>query len=162
MDLFKDAANRHGLPDRTFEDKLTLLSGKDRIDLYYFGPAHTNGDAFVVFPEAHTMHAGDVFARKGQPLIDTSNGGSGLAYGETIRKAAEGIKDVETVIPGHSSLMKWQEFVDFGEFNRLFLDHARSPLQAGKTAEQAMAELKLPEKFNDYELQRSAAGNFKV
>jgi len=162
MDLFKDPANRNGLPDRTFQDKLTLLSGKDQVDLYYFGAAHTDGDAFVVFREARTMHAGDVFARKGSPGIDTSNGGSGLTFGETIRKAAEGIKDVDTVVTGHSTLMKWQDFVDFGEFNRLFLDHARASLQGGKTPEQALADLKLPEKFKGYDLQRDGAGNFKV
>src|SRR5262249_54904580 len=44
MDVFKDPANKNGMPDRTFKDKLKLLSGPDEIDLYYFGPAHTNGD----------------------------------------------------------------------------------------------------------------------
>ncbi len=162
MDAFKDPMNRHGLPDRTFEDRMTLLSGKDAIDLFYFGPAHTNGDAFVVFRDLRTMHAGDVFAGKGQPFIDVSNGGSGLTFGETIGKAAAGIKDVDTVIPGHSALMKWQDFVDFGEFNRLYLDHARSALKAGSTAEQAMADLKLPEKFKDYNLQGGRGNNLKV
>src|SRR6188768_3898287 len=32
-------------PDRTFTDTMTLGSGADRIDLYYFGAGHTNGDA---------------------------------------------------------------------------------------------------------------------
>ncbi|MGH9241556.1 MAG: MBL fold metallo-hydrolase, partial [Vicinamibacterales bacterium] len=41
MPAFQDAANAHGLPDRTFTDRLTVLSGNDAIDLYYFGPAHT-------------------------------------------------------------------------------------------------------------------------
>ena len=49
---------------------MTLLSGNDSIDLYYFGAAHTNGDTFVVFRNARVMHAGDAFANKGQPLID--------------------------------------------------------------------------------------------
>jgi glyoxylase-like metal-dependent hydrolase (beta-lactamase superfamily II) len=74
MAPFQEAANKHGLPDRTFKDKLTLLGGKDAIDLYYFGPAHTNGDAFVVFRTARVVHAGDAFANKGQPLIDRNNG----------------------------------------------------------------------------------------
>jgi glyoxylase-like metal-dependent hydrolase (beta-lactamase superfamily II) len=158
MDAFKDAAKKHGLPDRTFADKMTLLSGNESIDLYYFGPAHTNGDAFVVFRNARVMHAGDVFAGKGQPFIDGNNGGSGIAYGATIGKAAAGIKDVDTVIPGHSPLMKWQDFVDFGEFNRLYLDHARASLKGGQTAEQALASLKLPEKFKDYNLQGGRGG----
>lgn len=166
MPMFQEAANKHGLPDRTFKDKLTLLGGKDAIDLYYFGPAHTNGDAFVVFRTARVVHAGDAFANKGQPLIDRNNGGSGIAYPDTIRKAASGIKNVDVVINGHSPVtMKFQDLVDFGEFNRLFLEHARASLKAGKTPEQAMMDLKLPEKFKDYNLtggRGGPGGNFGV
>src|SRR4029077_11001284 len=46
MPAFQEESKKHGLPDRTFKDKMTLLKGKDEIDLYYFGAAHTNGDAF--------------------------------------------------------------------------------------------------------------------
>jgi len=49
MPVFQEAANRNGLPDRTFKDRGKVLKGKDQIDLYSFGPAHTSGDAFVVF-----------------------------------------------------------------------------------------------------------------
>jgi len=166
MAAFQEALNRHGLPDRTYKDKMTLLGGKDAIDLYYFGPAHTNGDTFVVFRSAGVVHAGDAFANKGQPLIDRNNGGSGIAYPETIAKAAKGIGKVDTVINGHSPVtMKLQDLVDFGEFNRLFLEHARASLKAGKTPEQAMMDLKLPEKFKDYNLtggRGGPGGNFGV
>jgi glyoxylase-like metal-dependent hydrolase (beta-lactamase superfamily II) len=148
MPAFQDAANAHGLPDRTFTDRMTLLSGNDAIDLYYFGPAHTSGDALVVFRNARVMHAGDMFAGKGQPLIDRNNGGSGVEYGATIGKAAAAIKNVDRVIPGHSTLMTWQDFVNFGEVNRVALDYAREALKAGKTPEQAMTEFKLPEKLS--------------
>src|SRR5262245_61359203 len=90
------------LPDRTFTDRLTLNQGPDRVDLYYFGPGHTNGDAIVVFPALRVAHTGDLFARSGTPLIDVKSGGSGVSYPETVKKAAAGITDVETVIPGHS------------------------------------------------------------
>jgi glyoxylase-like metal-dependent hydrolase (beta-lactamase superfamily II) len=152
MKEFADAATAHGLPDRTFTDRLTVLGGNDAIDLYYFGPAHTNGDIFVIFRNARVMHAGDVFAQKGMPFIDQGNGGSVLQAGETIGKAAGGIKNVERVIPGHSAVTSWQDFVDYGEFNRLFVAHGRESLKAGKTAEQAMMDLKMPEKFKDYNL----------
>jgi cyclase len=167
MDAFKDPANKHGLPDRTYKDRMTLLTGNDVIDLYYFGRAHTNGDTFVVFRNARTMHTGDAFANKGQPFIDAGNGGSGIAYPDTLAKAAATIKNVDTIINGHITMgpTKWQDFVDYGEFNRLFLQHARASLKAGKTAEQAMSEFKLPEKFKDYNLQGGrggAAGNFGI
>lgn len=148
MPAFQEAANAHGLPDRTFPDRLTLLSGNDAIDLYYFGPAHTSGDALVVFRNLRVMHAGDMFAGKGQPLIDRNNGGSGVEYGATIGKAAAGIKNVDRVIPGHSTLMTWQDFVNFGEVNRVALAYAREAVKAGKTPEQAMMEFKLPEKLS--------------
>jgi glyoxylase-like metal-dependent hydrolase (beta-lactamase superfamily II) len=165
MPAFQEESKKHGLPDRTFKDKMTLLKGKDEIDLYYFGAAHTNGDAFVVFRNLRVMHAGDVFANKGQPLIDRNNGGSGVAYPETIRKATASIKNVNTVITGHSTVMTWQNFVDYGEFNKLFLEHAKASLAAGKTAEQAMADFKLPEKFKDYNIaggRGGPGGNFTV
>jgi glyoxylase-like metal-dependent hydrolase (beta-lactamase superfamily II) len=165
MDAFKTAAGKVGLPDKTFKDRMTLLTGKDAVDLYYFGAAHTNGDAFVVFRNAKVMHAGDAFAGKRQPLLDVNNGGSGVAIPDTFAKAAAGIKNVERVITGHSDVMSWQDFVDYGEFNRLFLAHARASLAAGKTAEQAMAELKLPEKFKGYDLspgRGGPGGNFNV
>lgn len=165
MPAFQAEAGKVGLPDRTYKDKMTLFSGKDAVDLYYFGPAHTNGDALVVFRNVRVMHAGDMFARKGQPLIDVNNGGSGLTYGETIGKAANGIKNIDKVITGHGDVMTWQDFVDFGEFNRLFLSHAKTSLAAGKTPEQALAEFKLPASFTGYDLTQSRAGpggNFNV
>jgi hypothetical protein len=59
----------------------------------------------------------------------------------------------------------WQDFVDYGEFNRLFLQHARASLKAGRSAEQAMADLKLPDKFKGYTLtggRGGPGGNFNV
>ena len=36
--------NTKFLPKTTFKDKMSVFGGKDRIDLYYFGLGHTNGD----------------------------------------------------------------------------------------------------------------------
>ena len=152
MDNFKDPVKKHGLADRTYKDKLTLLSGKESIDLYYFGRAHTNGDTFVVFRDLRVMHAGDVFPRKGTPLIDLNNGASGVDYPETIRKVVAGIKNVDTVIPGHSTVMKWADLIEFGEFNAAFLSAVQAARKAGKTQEQTIAEFTLPAKFKDYQM----------
>jgi cyclase len=153
MEAFKDPSKKHGLPDRTYKDRLTLLQGNDAIDLYYFGPAHTNGDTFVVFRNLRVMHAGDVFPGQRTPLIDMNNGASGVQYPATIEKAVAGIKNVDVVIPGHSAVTTWQAFVDYGEFNRAFLTAVQSAQKAGKTAEATVAELKLPDKFKAYTMQ---------
>jgi glyoxylase-like metal-dependent hydrolase (beta-lactamase superfamily II) len=106
------------MPDRTFRDRLTIGSGQDRVELYYFGPAHTNGDAFVVFPAVRAMHAGDVFPSKNLPLVDTANGGSAAAYADTLDKAVAGIRGVDTVIPGHSAVTTWGEFAAYARYVR--------------------------------------------
>ena len=152
MKNFATPETKHGMPDKTFTDRMTVLGGKDAIDLYYFGPGHTNGDAFVVFRELRTMHAGDIFASKGTPLLDMNNGGSGVQIGETLAKTAAGIKNVDTVIPGHTTVMAWADFVEFGEFNRAFLAAVQASIKAGKTADQALADLKLPETFAAYRM----------
>jgi cyclase len=108
MDEFSDPANRHGLPDRTFTDTLALFAGPDAIDLHYFGAAHTNGDAFIVFRSAGVMHAGDTFP--GVNVV-ARNGGSEAEYPNTMSRAAGSITGVHTVIPGHGTMMTWQSFV---------------------------------------------------
>ena len=110
------------MPKRTFNDTMTIGKGADQIDLYHFGRGHTNGDTFVVFPAARVMHAGDMFPRQQMPFIDVANsGGSAIEFGPTLQKAVATIKNVDTVIPGHSTVMTWADFQEYGEFNRAFL-----------------------------------------
>jgi glyoxylase-like metal-dependent hydrolase (beta-lactamase superfamily II) len=155
MSNFADAAKKFALPDKTFTDRMTVLGGADAIDLYYFGPGHTNGDAFVVFRGPRTMHAGDIFARKGTPLLDMNNGGSGLKIADTLAKAAAEIKGVDSIITGHSTVMNWADLREYSEFNRAFAAAVQSSVKAGKTADQAAAELKLPAAFAAYDMSRA-------
>lgn len=159
MAAFQTEDGKKFLPGTTYKDKLSLLKGKDKIDLYYFGRGHTGGDSFVVFPALKLMHAGDMFAfSKGLPIIDISNGGSGLEYPNSLMKAASGIKGVESVIPGHSAVTTWAEFKEYGEFMRDFVAAVEQAKKAGKTADQAATDLKLPDKYKDYNLARAKAG----
>jgi glyoxylase-like metal-dependent hydrolase (beta-lactamase superfamily II) len=157
MKNFADPAAKHGLADRTFKDKLTVLSGNDAIDLYYFGNAHTNGDAFIVFRNLRVMHSGDAFSGPNLPIIDMNNGGSGVAYPGTLAKAAQGIKNVDTVIPGHSAVTNWQAFLDYGEFMSGFVSAVTTSAKAGRTAEDALAAYKPAAKFASYGMQRGKA-----
>lgn len=138
------------LPRRTYKDKLTLGKGKDQVDLYYFGAGHTSGDTFVVFPALRTMHAGDMFAWKALPYIDTDNGGSVVAHAQTLEKAVATVKNVDTVITGHTPVLAWNDLTEYARFNREFVVWARSQFKAGKTVEQAAAEYKVPAGYKGY------------
>jgi cyclase len=135
------ASNPAAMPDKTFTDRLTLGSGDDRIDLYYFGAGHTNGDAFVVFPARRAMAAGDMFAWKMAPLIDPMAGGSVLALPDSLEKAERGIRNVDTVIEGHGDVNTWDGFRDYVRFNRALLDAAKAGM-GQKSAEEIAASLK--------------------
>jgi glyoxylase-like metal-dependent hydrolase (beta-lactamase superfamily II) len=138
------------LPKRTYKDKLSIGKGKDEIDLYYFGRAHTNGDTFVVFPAAAAVHAGDVFAGKTTPIIDTMNGGSAVEYGKTLAKAASTLKNVDTIITGHSTLMKPADLKEYADFNNDFITWVQGEIKAGKSVDQAAMEYKIPAKYSGY------------
>lgn len=156
MPAFQSDEGKKFLPGKTYKDKLSLLKGNDKIDLYHFGRGHTDGDTFVVFPALKVMHSGDMYAfSKALPIIDTGNGGSGLEYPKSLMKAAEGIKGVESVIPGHSPLADWAAFKEYGEFMRDFVAAVEQAKKGGKTAEQAVTDLKLPEKYKDFNLGRA-------
>ena len=135
------------VPDRTFTDKMTLGGGNDRIDLYYFGAGHTNGDAFVVFPSLRAMCIGDLMAWNMAPLIDPATGGSVIALPDTLEKAMTGIKDVDVVIEGHGNVNSWQGLRAYTEFNRALLTVAKASLARGETPEQALTELAKNPKF---------------
>jgi cyclase len=157
MPAFQSEEGKKFLPGKTYKDKLSLLKGADRIDLYYFGRGHTGGDTFVVFPALKIMHAGDLFAGKGAPIMDANNGGSGLEYPKTLAKAAAGINGVESVIPGHSTVMTWNDFKEYGDFMRELVAAAEQAKKDGKTADQAATDIKLPEKYKDYNMGRLKA-----
>jgi cyclase len=135
------ASNPVVMPDRTFTDRMTLGSGDDRIELYYFGAGHTNGDAFIVFPARRAMAAGDMFAWKMAPLIDPMAGGSVLALPGTLDKAVTGIPNVDTVIEGHGDVNTWDGFRDYVRFNRALVDAATAG-RGQKTAEEIVAGLR--------------------
>ena len=78
--------SRQGHAEAHVQGQARPSAGADRIDLYYFGPAHTSGDAFVAFPAQRIMHVGDTFPNKGLPIMDKNNGGSSIEYPNTVRR----------------------------------------------------------------------------
>jgi len=149
QDAFKQ--NMAALPTRTFTDRLTVGSGDDRIDLYYFGRAHTDGDAWVVFPAASVLHSGDAFAGKQIPLVDTGNGGSGVAYADTLMKASSGMSGFDTIITGHAPTpLPSSDLRRYAEFSASFLAWVREQMKAGKTPAEAAGEYTVPDEFPGY------------
>ena len=144
------ANNGRGLPKRTFKDKMTLFKGPDEIDLFYFGRGHTNGDAWVLFPALRTVHAGDIFSGKNLPLLDANNGGSAALIADSLRKAYDSLKNVDTVITGHSTQMTMADLKEYAAFNREFFNDVQAAKKSGKSADDIAASWKMPTKYTGY------------
>ena len=177
MDAFK-GANAAFLPSKTYRDRMSLLGGKDRIDLYYFGRGHTDGDTVILFPALRVLVLGDLFARKWAPLVDAMYGGSAVEFPKTLDKVLANIKDVDTVVTGHATtthgaganmtftrsnpLMKWSDLQEFDEFMHAFVAAAETQMKAGKSVDEAVKSLGLPAKFKDYDMAQAKAGVQRV
>ena len=151
-DAFK-GENAEYLPKRTYKDRLTLFSGADQVDLYHFGRGHTNGDTFVVFPALRAMHTGDMYPRAHMPFIDVqSSGGAAVDFNDTLRKAVSTIKNVDTVIGGHTpSPVTWNDFVVYTEFYGDFLAAARENIKKGVSAEAFAKAYQIPAKYKGFQ-----------
>lgn len=172
MDAFK-GENIAFLPKKTFTDRTSLFNGQDRIDLYYFGAGHTNGDAVIVFPALRAAVFGDLFARKWAPLVDANNGGSAVAYPQTLAKAIAGVRNVDTIITGHSTttigsgrgasfvrsgpVVRWADLQEYADFTREFVAAAEAAMKAGKTVDEAVTGMRLPEKYKAYDMTNARA-----
>ena len=153
-DAFKGATAKY-LPKTTYSDQLSLFSGADQIDLYYFGRGHTDGDTFVVFRGVRAMHTGDMFARKGLPFIDAVNGnGSATDFGSTLQKAVEGIRNVDTVIPGHAAtVLTWSDFVDSSGFYNDVVAKAQQADASDRSVEEFVGSYRVPSEYSDFEVE---------
>lgn len=140
-----------GLPTRTFKDRLTVGSGPDRIELYYFGPAHTRSDIFVVIPALRVLHTGDAFPGKFLPALDRVNGGNGVEYPQTLSKALPLTRNIDMIITGHGGVAKPQDLAVHADFMRDFLESARQAKKAGQTPAAAAKAWKLPARYVGYE-----------
>ena len=77
-----------------------------------------------------------------------------MEYPKTVLAAADAIQGVDIVIPGHSPVMTWADFREFGEFNRDFLAAVERGKAEGKTAAEAAASLNLPTRYANYAMSR--------
>ena len=153
--VFRDSSG-HGLPTRTFTDRMTLGSGADRVELYYFGRGHTGGDAWVAFPALRTLHSGDVFLGQRVPFLDAENGGSGVDIPDTLQNAHDNIRGIDAIITGHSTQMEWSDLNEWAAFNRDFLQMVRDGRADGRSVDEIAAAWTLPAAYAHYDAPNEA------
>ncbi|MBF8295646.1 MAG: Lactamase protein [Bacteroidetes bacterium] len=135
---FQTDQQRAYLPGTTFSDKLSFYVGSGqkvtRIDLLYFGPAHTNGDAVVFFPEEKVAFIGDLLFLGRDPLIHRAKNGTSIGLVKVLN-ALIGL-DAESYISGHNELTTKKEIRTMMQSIEEQQARIQTMVQEGKTLEQ--------------------------
>jgi hypothetical protein len=93
------------------------------------------------------MHTGDAFPNKGMPIMDVNNGGSGVAYADTIANAAK-VANIDTVITGHNQTVVTMADVQmYSEFIRDFVASVRAAKKAGQSIDDVVNSWKVPDRY---------------
>jgi glyoxylase-like metal-dependent hydrolase (beta-lactamase superfamily II) len=99
-----EAGGHAGLPVVTFGEAVTFHLNGIEAHVMHVPSAHTDGDAFIHFPEANVIHAGDILFHGLFPFIDLDTGGSVDGYIAAMDKILSMTDDQTTIIPGHGEL----------------------------------------------------------
>jgi cyclase len=133
------------LPTETFKDRMTIGSGADRIELYHFGPGHTNGDTFVVFPAARLLCMGDVMAWNMAPFLPA--GGAESIADETEAVVATLNGKIDLVEEGHGHMNTWAAVESLARFDRAVVAYAKVHYDRGDPPRMAVADLQQHPEF---------------
>lgn len=136
------AVEKVPLPNVTFSDRMSMYSGKLRIDLIYFGPGHTDGDIVIFVPEDRVAILGDLFFRGRDPLVHRIKNGNSFGLARALLEIT-GL-DARIYLSGHA------ESADKIEIERLYKhiieiqDKVKTMAGEGKTLDEIKKALGVP------------------
>jgi cyclase len=127
------------LPVIAFDASMQFHFNGERIDLKYYGPAHTSGDLAVFFRGRNAVHLGDVFNNSGYPFIDADNGGS---LNGIIRFCESVLTEIDAgtiVIPGHGPVADRAALEAYTTMLTTIRDRIAALVGTGATLQQVIA-----------------------
>jgi len=143
------------VPDRTFTDTWSFAHGNERVTAAHHGPAHTGGDAVILFERANVAHMGDLMFNRMHPVIDLVNGGSVQGWIEVLEKVASDYSADTIYIFGHAA----QGQPVTGDRDHLryhagylgaLLEFVRGEVKAGKSRDEVVKATALIKGYEDY------------
>jgi glyoxylase-like metal-dependent hydrolase (beta-lactamase superfamily II) len=92
------------LPSRDAMDHESLEVAGVSMELAHPGPAHTDNDVSIFFPERNVLHTGDLVFHRLHPFIDRSADASTAGWMDACRTMYERCDDETIVVPGHGEV----------------------------------------------------------
>ncbi|MBI2283169.1 MAG: MBL fold metallo-hydrolase [Bacteroidetes bacterium] len=135
--------------DITFSKGWKQKIGKERIHAYYFGAAHTNGDAIIHFEQANIAHMGDLLFNQLAPFIDRSAGANIQSWISVMQKAQKTFDKDTLFIFGHAGdpekvTGSLNDLAAFEDYLKKLLDFVDSQIKAGKSKDEIIKAKEIP------------------
>ncbi|MDE3182947.1 MAG: MBL fold metallo-hydrolase [Bacteroidota bacterium] len=89
-------------PNQTFSKEWNEDIGKEKVGLYYYGAAHTNGDAVIHFKHANIVHVGDLVFNRRHPFVDRSAGANMQSWIKVLDATLKKFDKKTIFVCGHS------------------------------------------------------------
>lgn len=93
------ASSKLKVPDISFDDKLVIDDGKQRVEFHFLGHAHTAGDAVAYLPKHKILCTGDACVNGAFNYMGHSDSASWIRVLDRMQQF-----DVKMVCPGHGKL----------------------------------------------------------
>ncbi|MBN9352166.1 MAG: MBL fold metallo-hydrolase [Chitinophagaceae bacterium] len=144
-----NTADKQYYPKQTFKVEWNESAGDEKINLKYFGPAHTDGDIIVHFEKNNIAHVGDLVFNRRHPFVDRSAGASMQHWVQVLRDAGKHYDRKTVFVCGHSGngfdvkgnidMLK-----DFQEYLENTLDYVSKQIRLGKSKEEILKTTEIP------------------
>lgn len=128
----------------TFDRKLTLHLDPYTAEIYFFGKAHTSGDALVYFPQQHAIAMGDLFLNHSSPAMDNGSVGNWIGILDHVLGMS-----VDKAVPGHFELGSRDDLRRFRDYLSDLYGQVRALRDKGKTLAEVRSQVHM-EKYADF------------
>ena len=137
-------------PDKTYTDTWCENFGKEKICLYYFGAAHTNGDSVIHFEKANIAHMGDLMFNRRHPFVDRGAGANMKNWMSVLDKTANKFDNKTKYVFGHAAegyqvTGTADDLKKFRDYLGAILKFTEGEIKSGKTKEEFLKTTSFPE-----------------
>ena len=144
-----EAEDKQLYPDITYTDTWSEKFGKEKIKLYYYGAAHTNGDSFVHFEESNIVHCGDLVFNRRHPFVDRAAGANIKSWIEVLNKGINKFGSKTKYVFGHAGTGyevtgTADDLKKFGDYLGAVLAFVESEIKSGKSKDEILKATTIP------------------
>ncbi len=135
--------------DTTFAEAWRHDCGDEVVTAQYFGPAHTGGDAVIMFEQANVVHMGDLVFNRLYPYIDRPGGASARGWVKRLDEVHQTFPVDAIYVFGHGNPKfgvtgTRDDLLVMRDLLNAMLDHVQQGIAAGRTKDQITALDNLP------------------